>query len=61
MACGHFSDVAFVSAGKRRDFCRLDPGNYTTLSIWRGEVLPRMRTIQQIGVRCSSVVSYWNK
>ena len=21
MTCGHFSDIAFVSAGKRRDFC----------------------------------------
>jgi hypothetical protein len=23
MACGHFSDIGFVTAGKRRDFCRL--------------------------------------
>jgi hypothetical protein len=26
MACGHFSDKAFVLAGKRRDFCRLRRG-----------------------------------
>jgi hypothetical protein len=23
MACGHFSDISFVSAGKKRGFCRL--------------------------------------
>jgi hypothetical protein len=23
VACGAFSDIGFVSAGKRRDFCRL--------------------------------------
>jgi hypothetical protein len=23
MACGHFSDIGFVSAGKKRGFCRL--------------------------------------
>jgi hypothetical protein len=25
MPCGHFSDNAFVSAGKKRGFCRLRP------------------------------------
>jgi hypothetical protein len=23
MACGHFSDIGFVTAGKKRGFCRL--------------------------------------
>jgi hypothetical protein len=23
MACGHFSDIGFVAAGKKRGFCRL--------------------------------------
>jgi hypothetical protein len=23
MACGHFSDISFVAAGKKRGFCRL--------------------------------------
>src|SRR6201996_6445155 len=27
MAYGHFSDIAFVAAGKRRGFCRLFPAN----------------------------------
>ncbi len=31
MACGHFSDIGFVTAGKRRDFCRLLCGSLDQL------------------------------
>src|SRR6185312_16542793 len=41
IACGPFADNAFVSGGKRRDFCRLLNAPVDSTNSWDGEWAPQ--------------------
>jgi hypothetical protein len=61
IACGDFSDIGFVSAGKRRDFCRLlsagrlrrSGGDFSDIGFVSGakaRLLPAVQRVEPVGL-----------